>query len=79
MTIANLKKGQSATIKGFSTDIIPIKLLELGCLPGNTVELLQIAPFKDPLYLNINGSFLTIRRETALEIEIDMIKENESL
>ncbi|EKF53864.1 ferrous iron transport protein A [Galbibacter marinus] len=79
LTIAHLKKGQSAVIKGFSTDVIPIKLLELGCLPGNQVELLQIAPFKDPLYLNINGSFLTIRRATALEIEIDMIKENDSL
>lgn len=76
LTIAHLKKGESAIIKGFSTDIIPIKLLELGCLPGNTVELLQIAPFKDPLYLNINGSFLTIRRSTALEIEIDLINEN---
>lgn len=77
LTIAHLKKGQKAKIKGFSTDIIPIKLLELGCLPGNTVELLQIAPFKDPLYLNINGSFLTIRRSTAQEIEIDMINETD--
>lgn len=78
LTIAHLKKGESAIIKGFSTDIIPIKLLELGCLPGNKVELLQIAPFKDPLYLNINGSFLTIRRSTALEIEIDMVNQKES-
>jgi ribosome biogenesis GTPase A len=37
----------------------------MGCLPGNTVELLQIAPFGDPLYLNVNGSHLTIRVETA--------------
>jgi ribosome biogenesis GTPase A len=25
-------------------------------MAGNTVELLQIAPFGDPLYLNVNGS-----------------------
>ncbi len=79
MTIANLKRGQRAIIKEFSTDIIPIKLLEMGCLPGNEVELLQIAPFKDPLYLNINGSFLAIRRETALQIEIDVIPESQSV
>lgn len=78
MTIAHLKRGERAIIKEFSTDIIPIKLLEMGCLPGNEVELLQIAPFKDPLYLNINGSFLAIRRETALQIEIDII-ENSAL
>jgi len=50
-----------------------LKLLEMGCLPGNRVELLQIAPFGDPLYLNINGSHLAIRIETAREIEVEII------
>ncbi|MBP8887700.1 MAG: ferrous iron transport protein A, partial [Flavobacterium sp.] len=44
--------------------------------PGNLVELLQIAPFGDPLYLNINGSHVAIRVETAKEIEVDIIKTN---
>ena len=73
-TIANLQKGQIAIIKDFDAEVIPLKLLEMGCLPGNTVELLQIAPFGDPLYLNINGSHLAIRIETARDIEIDIIK-----
>lgn len=45
----------------------------MGCLPGNVVKLVQIAPFKDPLYIDINGSHLAIRLETALKIEIDLI------
>jgi ferrous iron transport protein A len=73
-TIASLKKGEKAIIKDFDADIIPLKLLEMGCLPGNTVELLQIAPFGDPLYLDINGSHLAIRMETAREIEVECIK-----
>ena len=73
-TINSLKKGDKAIIKDFDIDIIPLKLLEMGCLPGNTVELLQIAPFGDPLYLNINGSHLAIRVETAKEIEVEIIK-----
>ena len=40
------------------------------------VELLQIAPFGDPLYLNINGSHVAIRVETAKEIEVDLIENN---
>jgi ferrous iron transport protein A len=72
-TIASLKKGEKAIIKDFDADIIPLKLLEMGCLPGNTVELLQIAPFGDPLYLDINGSHLAIRIETAREIEVDIM------
>ena len=72
-TIANLKKGERAIITNFDVEAIPLKLLEMGCLPGNMVELIQIAPFGDPLYLNVNGSHLAIRMETAREIEVDII------
>jgi ferrous iron transport protein A len=73
-TINSLKKGEKAIIKSFDVDIIPLKLLEMGCLPGNKVELIQIAPFGDPLFLNINDSLLAIRIETAKEIEVEIIK-----
>nr|WP_315197764.1 FeoA family protein [uncultured Flavobacterium sp.] len=72
-TIHSLKKGQKATILDFDIDLIPLKLLEMGCLPGNEVELLQVAPFGDPLYLDINGSHLAIRIETARLIEVELI------
>ncbi len=74
LTIASLKKGQRAIIKEFSVDVVPLKLLEMGCLPGNEVTLVQTAPFQDPLYLNINGSYLAIRKETAVLIEIELIR-----
>ena len=60
LTIASLKIGQKAIIKDFSVDVIPLKLLEMGCLPGNEVSLIQEAPFKDPLYLTVNGSHLFV-------------------
>jgi ferrous iron transport protein A len=75
-TLNILKKGEKAIIKEFDVDAVPLKLLEMGCLPGNVVELLQIAPFGDPLYLNINGSHVAIRIETAKEIEVDLIENN---
>lgn len=75
-TIHSLKKGEKAIIKDFDIDIVPLKLLEMGCLPGNMVELLQIAPFGDPLYLNINGSHVAIRVETAREIEVELLTNN---
>ena len=73
-TIHSLKKSEKAIIKDFDIDIIPLKLLEMGCLPGNVVELLQIAPFGDPLYLDVNGSHVAIRVETAKEIEVELIE-----
>jgi len=70
-TLADLKRGESAIITDVSSELIPLKLLEMGCLPGNNVELVQVAPFADPMYLNINGSHLAIRKETAIHILID--------
>ncbi len=74
--ISSLKKGEKGIIKEFDVEAIPLKLLEMGCLPGNVVELLQIAPFGDPLYLNINGCHLAIRLETAREIDVDIVTAN---
>jgi len=75
-TIHTLKKGEKAIIKDFDIDLIPLKLLEMGCLPGSLVELLQVAPFGDPLYLDINGSHVAIRIETAREIVVELIQNN---
>jgi len=47
----------------------------MGCLPGNFVELVQVAPFSDPMYLNINGAHLAIRKETAIHILIEKTDE----
>ncbi|MBT4869802.1 MAG: ferrous iron transport protein A, partial [Polaribacter sp.] len=54
-TIATLQKGEIGYISEESLDFIPLKLLEMGCLPGAEVELVQIAPLKDPLYICVNG------------------------
>jgi ferrous iron transport protein A len=72
-TLATLKKGQKAIITTFNVEAIPLKLLEMGCLPGNTVELLQTAPMGDPIYINVNDSHVAIRKETAAEIDVTII------
>jgi len=71
--LAALKKGQKAIITDFNVDAIPLKLLEMGCLPGNEVVLLQIAPLGDPIYINVNDSHVAIRLETAAEIDVVII------
>ena len=69
-TIASLHIGEMGYISEESLDFIPLKLLEMGCLPGAEVQLVQIAPLKDPLYICVNGSHLAIRKETADKIKI---------
>lgn len=75
-TVADLRRGQKGIIKEFTEDLLPIKLLELGCLPGNVVELVQVAPLKDPIYINVNGSHIAIRREMAKHIALEIIDDN---
>ena len=65
-----LTKGELATIETIETDKLPLKLIEMGCLPGAEVELIQQAPLKDPIYICVNGSHLAIRKETAAMIQI---------
>jgi|TARA_B110000261_G_scaffold113147_1_gene126391 ferrous iron transport protein A len=69
-TIASLHIGEIGYISEESLNEIPLKLLEMGCLPGAEVELIQLAPLNDPLYICVNGSHLAIRKETAAKIQI---------
>lgn len=69
-TLDQLKKGQKAKIIEVHLDEIPLKLLEMGCLPDNYVELMQVAPLGDPKYFIINDAHVAIRKETAQKIEI---------
>ena len=69
-----LPKGKLAIIEDIETDKLPLKLIEMGCLPGNEISLIQKAPFNDPLYLKIDESHLAIRKETAQHIFVRLIK-----
>lgn len=68
--LSELNIGDKAIIEEINIEEIPLKLLEMGCLPGNRVELLQIAPLGDPFYFNINDSFVAIRKELTKEINV---------
>jgi len=77
ISLDQLEKGVQAVIEHMETDDLPLKLIEMGCLPGNTVQLIQKAPFNDPLYLNIDGAHLAIRNEIAQHIFVRLVDWNE--
>lgn len=70
MTLDQLSIGQSAEIIEVDIQQVPLKLIDIGCIAGNTVQLLQIAPLGDPLYLKINDSFFSIRKDLAKLIQV---------
>jgi ferrous iron transport protein A len=76
VSVTDLRPGQKGVIKEFGVDEIPVKLLELGCLPGNLLELVQVAPLNDPLYIDVNGSHIAIRRDIAKRIILELIEDS---
>lgn len=73
MFLDELEPGAQAVISSFDTDKLPLKLIEMGCLPGNKIALVHRAPFNDPLYIKIDESHLAIRQEIASQIEINLL------
>lgn len=68
---ADLKNGESGVINGFSDNIISIKLMEMGCLPGSTIKMNFTAPFGDPVSFDVAGYNLTLRKSEAAFITIE--------
>ena len=64
--LADLKIGEKGEIVGFTDELLSLKLLERGCLPGTEVILTHLAPFGDPIAIRVSGSYtLSMRREEA--------------
>lgn len=73
MTILDLKPGEKARITGWSTDTPPPRLLEMGMLPGSTVELVRFAPLGDPIDLKVRGFHLSIRKSEAGLVDVESL------
>ena len=69
-TLADLKVGEQAEIIGFTDELLSLKLLEMGCLPGTVIELTHQAPFGDPIAIKVSGYTLIMRKEEAATIQI---------
>lgn len=71
--LSQLKPGQEATISHFDNDEIHLKLMEMGCIPGEKIFLEQIAPLGGPISVKIGGYSLSLRLNEAEFIRVDTI------
>lgn len=63
--LSQLLKGESAVIESFTDDIMKLKLLEMGCLPGQEIRVERFAPLGDPMAISVSGSVISIRIDEA--------------
>lgn len=73
MKLSDLRPGQEAIIRQFDNNEIFLKLMEMGCVPGERVFLEQIAPLGDPISVNIAGYSLSLRLNEAEHIVVELI------
>lgn len=69
--LSELKKGQMGKVSSFSENLFTEKLMEMGCLPGTTVKVVQIAPFGGPFIIELQDCNLGLRRNEASYIEVE--------
>lgn len=73
MTLAELKIGQSAIITKVGGDgALRQHFLDMGVIPGSELTLVKFAPMGDPMQLLIHGYELTLRKDDAAKIDIDI-------
>jgi ferrous iron transport protein A len=73
MKLSELRQGQKAVIKKFTNSETYLKLMEMGCVPGENVVLEQRAPFGDPISIKVSGYTLSLRLNEAEDIEVELI------
>ena len=71
--LSELKPGQRAIIRKFGNHEIHLKLMEMGCLPGESISMEQIAPLGDPVSVYVAGYTLSLRLDEAEHIIVDII------
>jgi ferrous iron transport protein A len=69
--LTELKTGEQATIEALGDTELSIKLMEMGCIPGEPVSIDKIAPLGDPISIFVSGYHLSLRLNEAEHIMVE--------
>lgn len=73
MTLDKLPLGQEAVITAVGGEgALRCRLLDMGLIPKTRVRVEKIAPLGDPLELRVRGYSLSLRKEDAGKIEVEV-------
>lgn len=73
MKLSELKTGGIGKIAGFNSEDLELKLMEMGCIPGELVVVEQVAPMGGPMNIRVAGYMLSLRKDEADKILIDKL------
>jgi ferrous iron transport protein A len=73
--LSEVEVGKVVIITSFENDDIFLKLMEMGCVPGETIIVDQVAPLGDPISIIVAGYNLSLRLNEAKNIWVEDIIE----
>jgi ferrous iron transport protein A len=73
MTLDQLKPGDRARIDSLiGDDVVLQRLMEMGLLEGEDIEVVAFAPLGDPLEIRLRDYRLSLRRTEAARIRVSL-------
>jgi ferrous iron transport protein A len=69
--LSELSAGSVVKIHSFEKDEIFLKLMEMGCVPGEIIRIEKIAPLGDPISITVSGYNLSLRLDEAKNIFVE--------
>ena len=74
MLLKDLHPGDKGRIKKYSKDAVEYRrrLVMLGATPGTPFEVVRIAPLGDPIEIRVRGSFISVRKDEAAIMEVEL-------
>ena len=72
--LSEIKPGITVRILSFENNDLFLKLMEMGCVPGEPVKVEQVAPLGDPISIAVAGYSLSLRLNEAENIFVEDIK-----
>jgi Fe2+ transport system protein FeoA len=69
--LSQVKQGKTVTIVSFDNNDLLLKLMEMGCIPGERVKVDQVAPLGDPISITVAGYSLSLRLNEASAIIVE--------
>jgi len=68
--LADCMEGDEATLIGVDDEQLSVQLFCMGCVPGETLLIERIAPFGDPIIISVEDSFISLRKEDAMQMTV---------
>lgn len=72
MTLSELQIGEKGVIADVvGSDNVAARLLEMGLLPGETIEVIGRAPMGDPTEYSVVGYRISLRKVESSRVQVD--------